>query len=521
MKLKILSCFSSIILLFNVQLCAQNISTAEDRAALFDYILEKTMQREAFAPQKKKPGEIEREMLAMKAEIVNASTDEELFYALRKLSNIRQDRHLSVSAVDDGLQIRNQERLQAPISFFTDFGKKDDYFLFVSDYASNISEYAPEATIEIGDKLITFNGLAIGTFIKKAKPYQRHSTELNFWRRFPFYFTQKSTLWPADFYGDKFEVELEKKNGTRYKLSLPYLKAEDISWTAKKDTYPGFKLALKKQTYHLYLPKDPNQKTLLLWWYGFREDLVKDMDFLVDYAEEHKMLDWDIIIDATGSRGGSRGAYAIQRLSPKSFKTTFGNLKLSDITLDFIHDMNKSYVRKSINDGGVPESVDGDKWKMDWLNNDVISALAAGQDYTANVPFKSAHLPKYSDGILKPAKKHFTGQLVCFMGSWGGSHLDQFAAMIRDNDLGYVVGMPAGGYSNTWEWEETLVFPISKKPVVEYMWSIGHTIRPNGAILEGNPATVNEYIPVTRENYQNYIPLLLEKAKALLTQKKP
>ena len=71
--------------------------------------------------------------------------------------------------------------------------------------------------------------------------------------------------------------------------------------------------------------------------------------------------------------------------------------------------------------------------------------------------------------------------------------------------------MPAGGYSNTWEWDEVLVFPISKKTVVRYMWSIGHTIRPNGEILEGNPAKVKEYIPVNRENYVDYYEILLKK----------
>ncbi|MGD9345756.1 MAG: hypothetical protein PVH84_07825, partial [Candidatus Aminicenantes bacterium] len=61
-------------------------------------------------------------------------------------------------------------------------------------------------------------------------------------------------------------------------------------------------------------------------------------------------------------------------------------------------------------------------------------------------------------------------------------------------------------------WEETLVFPISKEPIIRYMWSIGHTIRPNGEILEGNPAQVNEYIPLTRDNYLTYHKMLLSRA---------
>ena len=64
---------------------------------------------------------------------------------------------------------------------------------------------------------------------------------------------------------------------------------------------------------------------------------------------------------------------------------------------------------------------------------------------------------------MKPAEVHFTGKLIAFFGPWGGSHLSQFSAMIYDNNLGHTMGMPDGGYSNTWEWEEDLIFPISKK----------------------------------------------------------
>jgi len=141
-----------------------------------------------------------------------------------------------------------------------------------------------------------------------------------------------------------------------------------------------------------------------------------------------------------------------------------------------------------------------------------MQGLRAGQDYSNTVPFKLAHAPKYSDGILRPAEIHFRGPLVCFFGPHGGSHLDQFAAIVANNELGFTIGMPCGGYSNTWEWEEMLIFPMSKKPVVRFMWSIGHTIRPDGEILEGNPVPVDEYIPLTRENYLYYYQILIDKA---------
>jgi hypothetical protein len=140
-----------------------------------------------------------------------------------------------------------------------------------------------------------------------------------------------------------------------------------------------------------------------------------------------------------------------------------------------------------------------------------VAAIEDGQRYSTNVPFKNAHAPAYSDGILDPAEVHFRGPLVCWFSPYGGSHLDQFASIVIDNELGHTMGMPAGGYSNTWEHYEVLTFPISGDPVVEFMWSIGHTIRPNGEVLEGNPAQVDEFIPVTRENYESYYEILLER----------
>jgi len=265
------------------------------------------------------------------------------------------------------------------------------------------------------------------------------------------------------------------------------------------------------ETFDVYTSPE-HKNILLIDWYGFRENLVEDMDSLMDYASENKMLNYNIIWDGTRSRGGSKGAYAIRRLFPEPFKTTFGNLKISDITPLFIAEKTEAYEKHQMLDEGVSETEDDGSWLMDWLRTDVTEAIKNGDEYSNNVPFKLAHLPKNSDGIIYPFEKHFSGKAVCLFGPFGGSHLDQFASIVVDNHLAYTVGMPAGGYSNTWEWEETLVFPVSKKPVVKFMWDIGHTIRPDGGILEGNPANVDNYIPEGRDNYLNYYDILLEEA---------
>ena len=90
--------------------------------------------------------------------------------------------------------------------------------------------------------------------------------------------------------------------------------------------------------------------------------------------------------------------------------------------------------------------------------------------------------------------------------------------MFADNGLATVIGMPTGGYSNTWEHEETLTFPGTDRPVAEFMWNIGHTLRPNTEILEGNPVTPDIHIPLTRENFRTYDRELLERAMDALSR---
>lgn len=505
---------------------AADTSTPEDRAALFEYLLEKTMARESFSPIKNKNLSlyVKKEMLRYRDELVAADTDEKLYYALVKISNARKDRHLKVSLVKGGLTLPDTTGVglhnypvvgakipHAPVRFAVDYGTPGKYFVFVSDYSKNIADFVGENLPETGDKLLAINGQPIAEYRRAIEPYHRYSTTEGFWWKFAVWLPQKSYQFSSSFYREKVTYLLERKTREQYLISLPYLLPEKIVWEGFGERrYPGFSLAFSTQTYDFYHRGD-GKKVILLDWHGFRSNLVADIDRLMDYAVEHKLLDHDIILDGTRSRGGSKGAYAVQRLSPKPFKTTFGNLKLSDVTQAFIERKRQQFKKKRILDSGVSETIDDGTWLMDWLENDVTLGLQAGQSYSNNVPFKLAHLPKYSDGIIKPAKVHFRGSLICLFSPYGGSHLDQFASIVVDNSLGHTMGMSTGGYSNTWEWEEILIFPISKKPIVLFMWSIGHTIRPNGEILEGNPAKVDEHIPLTRDNFLSYYSMLLSR----------
>ena len=501
------------------------IGTVDDREDLFNDLYQTTLLTEAFSPIKEKNlgVRVEAEMLNCKSDFLNARSEEDLYFAILRMSCARKDRHLSVDLVEGGLQLDSYAPTNAPLKFKADFGDLNNPFLYLSNFPKNILElHVDNVTPAKGDKVIGVNGLEFSDYFNKIEPYLRYSAIPNLWMRLASTLTYKSpTYLPSEFLPEQFTVELERSDGSSYTIAVPYNTSDTNNWTYS-DTiiYPGYKKEFETTCYHLYLPEDPDNKTILLWWYGFRGTIEEDMERLMDFATEKNLLDHDIILDMTKSRGGSRGAEMLTRLSPKPYKTTFGNIRLSEIGMEFIGERLEEPYKKKIDvlDGDGKEG-DNAKWVLDWINEDVYPRYRDGKDYSSNVPFKCAHAPHHSDGILQPQDVHFTGKMVCLFSPWGGSHLDQFSSIVADNDLAHTIGMQTGGYSNTWEAEKVIRLLDSGKPLVKFMWSIGHTISPNGEIVEGNAAPIDEYIPQTRENEESYFELLLDKSHRFLDQK--
>ncbi len=499
------------------------LGTPELRAALFDTILARTARREAFSPLKNTALGFDplQAMAELRDEVMDASSQEELFYALHRLSNARRDRHLSVALIPGGLVLENPAGLEAwdmedpdeprsaPVRIRPDYGQ-DGPAYFIADVARGVEVNDPAPAP--GNRILSVNGMSPEEMERWGWDYIRHSSITGFRWKLAEALPLNTAVLPPSFRGETLSLELARGDGTTFTTTLPYLDAEALQWPGwSEPSYQGFALEWSTPTYDLYLPVD-GRRVVLLRWHRFSSTLIQDVDRLMAFAEAEGLLDRAVVFDATRSGGGSLGAYAVQRIQPRPFKTTFGNLRLSDVIEPFVADRREAFRRRQVNDGDGPETVDDGTWLMDWLENDVLAALAAGDGYTASVPFKTAHAPKESDGILQPAPVHFRGPLVVLSGPNGGSHLDQFMSIVMDNELGPVMGMPAGGYSNTWEWEEILTYPSTNQPVVGFMWNIGHTIRPNGEILEGNPAGVTHPIPLTAENAGEYHRLLLTEA---------
>lgn len=501
------------------------VGTPELRAELFDTIIARTERREAFSPIKNKRLGFDpiQEMEALRDLIVDASNEEDLYYALARLSHARRDRHLDIYLVPEGLELpdsagldvlegESKEPAQAPVKIFPDYSGEDAGY-FIGDRAIDPRWSDLPA---IGDRILSINGIMVDVWYDSAAAFMRHSTSIALRWKLAEAMTLSTAAFPSYLRAEELILGTRASSGIESTYTLPFRSPNELSWTGSGDpSYPGLSLELRTPTYDLLVPEDARQFVVLVWR-GFRDTMVPDVDALVEFAESRGLLDHTLVMDVTRSRGGSLGPYAMQRLQSRPFKTTFGNLRISDVTEPFIEDKRLDFAAQNINDGGVSETIDDGNWLMSWLEEEVLYALAQGESYSTNVPFKLAHAPKDSDGILNPSPKHFRGPIGIISGPSGGSHLDQFVSIIVDNGLGPVVGMPPGGYSNTWEWEEVLNFPGTDQPVVAFMWNIGHTIRPNGEISEGNPVTVDEWIPLTSLNVQTYYSEMLERVLELL-----
>lgn len=518
-----LTAVPSLILTLLVSVLQADPGTGAQRTALLDYLIEKTAARDAFSPAKNVRLKFDghADMLALRNEFAAADTDDKLYYAIAKASAARRDRHLSVDVVPGGLRPwfigpdgNPVATTSAPVRLMSDF---ETFDVFVADLANDPSVQG----IAVGDVVTSIDGVPTVEAVERARVYLRHSTEFGFRWHTPQLLVSRTPDLPATVSAEKIRLGFTRVDGTTYQVELPFRPEAELTWAGHFDRrYPGFRLNFERQTYKVY-EHTGGRPVLLLQWYGFREDLVKDMDHLTRIAAERGWLNHDLIIDATRSRGGSLGAYALQKMSPRSFRTTFGNLRLSDVVPAFIAEREKEFAARNVSDSGVAETVDDGTWQIEWLRTDVRRAIASGQRYTNNVPFKSAHLPPWSDGILDPAPQHFTGRMAVLLGPQGGSHLDQFAAMVKDNALGVLIGMPAGGYSNTWEWTETLTLPGTDKPLASFMWSIGHTLTPHGEIMEGNPSPPDIPLLLTRENSTRYHGDLIQAAFDWLDGKTP
>ncbi|MFO1092404.1 MAG: hypothetical protein U0992_03695 [Planctomycetaceae bacterium] len=404
---------------------------------------------------------------------------------------------MDVTPIPEGLAVDATE-YSSGIEFAPDFEQLDARVFCVQRVAHEVQRI--DGAPQVGDVIVAINGQTLVEFDRIVGPYLLYSTLYGRAWALARALGSQPAWWPTALNRGETTYRLRNPERGEYEIRQPGLKADDVSWPSLPSrTFPGFTVSLSLPSFDLYRSA-PGRNIVAFDWKGFTKDnLVDDLAQLVAYSSGNELLDHDVIVDFTRSRGGSDGVLALQVLVGQPFKTTFGDLRISDVIDPFI------------------ASREASPRLRDWLLNDVRAAQARGDAYTAPVPFKLRHLPVESDGILQPAPQHFTGRLVAIFGSQMGSQVDQVASILIDNGACHSIGMPTGGYSNSWEWEENVTFPTTGQPVAEFIWSMGRTYRPNGEELEGNPPVPDDVVLLTTENVADYYDRLLQRAVEYLT----
>ncbi len=474
--------------------------TEADRLALFDDLVAKTLRRHAFSEIKReKLGlDFEQDAAPLRDEFAAAESDLELFRAVCKLSAVRRDAHMKVTPIEGGLPVDGDEYASG-VEFAPDFERLDEHIFCVQRVSYDVE--GNDVVPQLGDVLVSINGQSPAEFDSVVGPYLLYSTLNNRAWSLAEALGRQPAYWPTLNEQREFAYRLRNAAGEEYELRLAGMQADNVSWHPQPSrTFPGFTLSLSLPSFDMYRPLD-GQSIVAFEWKDFEKDhLSEDLSHLVAYASGNQLFEHDVIVDFTRSSGGSDGVLALQVLLGKPFKTTFGDLRISEVIEPFIISRERSPRLR------------------DWLHEDVRGAVERGAAYTDPVPFKLRHLPRDSDGVLQPAPQHFTGRMVCLFGSQVGSQVDQIASMVIDNELCHSIGMPTGGYSNTWEWEENITIPTTGRPVAEFIWSMGRTFRPNGEELEGNPPVPDEVILLTSDNVADYHDRLLQRAVEYLAE---
>lgn len=484
----------------------KNIHSNED---LYKYLTSSIFEREAFSIKKNQNLNInlEKQFKEYRTSFLQAKTDEELYFEILKLSNIRRDSHLKMKP----LFLKNYTNKVLPVKFAVVFDDNRPVFI-VEQIAEGFSSKFPD--LRVGDELIKVSNTNFDNLLELTKKYIPSSTNNNHYFRLAKYLSTNiyNLSKVVDFNNPTFTFKAH--DNSTYSCIFSYENKCDFTFK-EVEKYNDYDLVLKGNNFNTYVCK--KEDILLLEWLDFEKDLPDEVDKLMEWAVENSKLKYDLIIDATHSSGGSNSIYALRRLTGKTFKITKGNLKISDITSDFITKKTKGEIDDDEIKYAKRAEIDDGTALRNWLNTQVKDSCNCNAKYSNNVIFKMKY-KTYNDRVY-PYETHFEGKIVALFSPRGGSQLDQFASIIRDNQLAYSIGMNTGGYSNTWEWKEQIINPNTGNVLCYFMWNIGHTIRVNGEILEGNPARVDYYFPPTKDIILNYSNLLINESVEYLRRK--
>lgn len=502
------------------------IGTPADRAMVFDHLLAATLRRQTKSAAKTRTYGIDpvRDMGRFCGHLVDARTPADAWYALALLSNTRHDRHLRVDPVEGGLPVpadvmaRNLRHPaeaaactagHAQIRLVTDLSGTAP-LVFLADWAEGI---APPPGVGEGSVVASVNGLSFDDYVRQIEPYHCHSTPAFFWYHLPAHLVRRGSELPDRLHRDRLTLGFATDRG-EVPWTLDFVDPETVTLPAHDPRYAGWPVAMDRPSFRLLL--HPERRVVALDWRGFGRTLVPDTDALMALCQARGLLNHGVIFDATRSRGGNYGGYLLQRLASRPFRINFGDLRLSDAISSVLADVLAEDAADLAKGDRTPAQIAAMGWRRDWLQGDVTRALIeGGADTTVPVPFKCAHQPSVGDGIIHPETPHFRGPVACLTMPFAGSHIDQFVAQLHDNNLCHQIGLPLGGYSKTWVGTEVIRLPDGR-PLARFGWSCGNTLRPNGEVLESNPAVPHTILAPSRSNHREHHALLVKVALEVL-----
>ena len=264
--------------------CESTITfSTDEREALFEYLLNSNLSRDAASPIKYKTlgFNVTEAMLKEKEAFLNAETDADLFYALVRLSNARKDRHLTVKPVEGGIWLDQYwgERLyeqppiqEAPIKFAMDYKSE---VVFVGDVSVEL-----ERAVDIGDVLVGVNDLPFEEYVEMLEPYVRYSTIHGYKCKIAERMNQWNYQTPPSFYtiddsgkrGIKYTLQrTAASKDTIYDITLPFQPRHEIQWVTNGQTsIRNFALTREYPCFTIYNHID--KPVVLLEWHRFRRN---------------------------------------------------------------------------------------------------------------------------------------------------------------------------------------------------------------------------------------------------------
>ena len=160
--------------------CNSNKSKPDDNIneTLYNYLTSTILEREAFSPIKNEQLNInlKKEFAKHKTSFLQAKTDEDLYFEILKLSNLRRDSHLKMKP----LFLESYKKKVLPIKIGVVFDAKKPIFVveqIANDYAN---EYP---NLNVGDELIKIGNTNIEKVIAETKKYIPSSTNNNHFLR--------------------------------------------------------------------------------------------------------------------------------------------------------------------------------------------------------------------------------------------------------------------------------------------------------------------------------------------------